>query len=571
MRSLISILFILFSVFSTMAQNLPSKGTNGKWGFRDESGNWVVKPIFDEYDGSNTFTKIKNFAVVRQCKLWGCVGVDGKFVSKLVFRNMLLAAKAGNEWNNKAERGENIYEAFDIKSQKYGFSDYEGTMLMNPIYEDVDPDYNFFKGKKLSVVKHAGCWGCVDKKGVFVTKPVLVSMEDARMAADEVANYAKLGVNVYDAFDSSNRKWGFVNYKGLWVVRPILDNVDRDYNFGGGRLFAVVKYKGKWGCVNRLSSFIVKPTYANAQAAKNAGFAWQSKNSTVIEPSQLASFDDGKLKNVNWVGGSSSSQSYVEPASQRQNNRTQTYSEPPTIQILTPKDGSDYTTSEMTFTYEVKTADGSAPQILSYVNGELHPRTKGIKRVGNQITLTLPRLDDCRVQLIAKDKNGQNSDPAVVLLHYRGNRPKPNLHVFAVGVSNYDQADLKLLHAAKDAADFTNVIKNMKTSMYVQKKPVLITDKSATDKNIKKGLSSLVNNVEQGDVVMLFFSGHGSKEGGETYFLSCNAESNDLFSSAVNFDAIRTAIKRLKDRKCRILVFMDACHSGALYGRVLKT
>ncbi|HQJ90162.1 MAG TPA: hypothetical protein PLB70_06070, partial [Paludibacteraceae bacterium] len=161
----------------------------------------------------------------------GCVGVDGKFVSKLVFRNMLLAAKAGNEWNNKAERGENIYEAFDIKSQKYGFSDYEGTMLMNPIYEDVDPDYNFFKGKKLSVVKHAGCWGCVDKKGVFVTKPVLVSMEDARMAADEVANYAKLGVNVYDAFDSSNRKWGFVNYKGLWVVRPILDNVDRDYNF----------------------------------------------------------------------------------------------------------------------------------------------------------------------------------------------------------------------------------------------------------------------------------------------------------------------------------------------------
>ena len=569
MRSIISILFFVMSVFPSLAQNRAYKDAQtGKWGFRNDAGKCVVKPIYDEYDASNTFTKIRNFAVVRSGNLWGCVGVDGVYVSKMVFRNKILAAKAGMEWNSKAKPGEVIYEAYDVKTRKYGFSDYAGEWLMNPIYDDVDPDYNFVKGNKLSVVKFDGYWGSVDKKGVFTTKPVLVSAEDARTAADEVVKYAALGTNVYDAYDATLKKWGFANYKGFWVVRPILDNVDRDYTFGGGRPFAVVRYKGKWGCVNRLASFIVKPTYMDAQSAKNAGFAWQSKNPTAISPSQLASVDDGKHKDGNMAGGQT--QTSVSP--QKENTvavlpRSQVHSTPPSLKILTPKDGSDYTTNEVTFTYEVKTADGSTPEILSYVNGELQPKTKGIKRVGSQLTLTLPRMEDCRVQLIAKDKNGQNSDPAVVLLHYRGNRPKPNLHVFAVGVSDYEQTDLELQHAAKDASDFSKVVFDMKTSMYVKKTPVLITDKNATDKNIKKGLSTLVNQVEQGDVVMLFFSGHGAKEGRETYFLSCNAESNDLFSSAVNFDAIRTAIRRLKDRKCRVLIFMDACHSGALYGQ----
>ena len=573
MKWILSILLILSSLCDVTAQNRAFKDSQtGKWGFRNEAGNVAIKPIYDEYDQGNTFTNSKHYAVVRLGDVWGCVGKDGTEVSKIIFKEKILAIKAGEEWNKKAKLGESLYQGFDKKTHKYGFADYEGNWILNPIYDEVDFDYSFFKGKKYAVVKCDGCWGSIDRTGLFVTKPVLVSENDARTANQEVTTSAKLGESIYDAYDSKNKKWGFANYLGNWTIKPIFDHVNRQYTFNSGRTFAVVKYNGKWGCVNRLGSFIVKPTYANDQAAKSAGFAWQGKNPGSINADEVKNIDDGKYKSQNLANRSNSGQSNTA----QNNNKKQTqntpqnnvvYTTPPTIKILTPKNGADYTTSELTFTYEAKTADGKAPEILAYINGELQPRTKGVKRVGTQMTLSLPRVEDCRVQLIAKDANGQNSDPAVVLLHYRGDRPKPNLHIFAVGVSDYDQEDLKLQHAAKDATDFSKVISNMHTNMYVKKAPVLITDKNATDKNIKKGLSALVNKVDQGDVVMLFFSGHGSKEGSETYFLSCNAESNDLFSSSVNFDAIRTAIKRLKDRKCRVLVFMDACHSGALYGQ----
>lgn len=573
MKWMLSVLLALLSVCSVTAQNRAVKDNQtGKWGFRNEAGNWAIKPIYDEYDQGNTFTNSKHFAVVRLGDLWGCVGKDGTYVSKLIFKEKVLAIKAGQEWNKKAKLGESLYEGYDQKSHKYGFADYQGNWILSPIYDDVDSEFSFFKGKKYAVVKCDGCWGSIDRNGVFVTKPVLVSNDDARTANQEVTVFAQLGGSIYDAYDSEQKKWGFANHAGNWAIRPIFDSVDRQYTFNSGRSFAVVKYKGKWGCVSRLGAFIVKPTYTNAAAAKGAGFAWQGKNPGSINASEVANYDDGKYKNNNLAKKTDAPKNEVapnnngKPTNQGSQNNV-VYTTPPTIKILTPKNGADYTTPELTFTYEAKTADGKAPEILVYINGELQPRTKGVKRVGTQMTLNLPRIEDCRVQLIAKDANGQNSDPAVVLLHYRGDRPKPNLHIFAVGVSDYDQEDLKLQHAAKDATDFSKVISNMHTNMYVKKAPVLITDKSATDKNIKKGLSTLVNKVEQGDVVMLFFSGHGSKEGSETYFLSCNAESNDLFSSSVNFDAIRTAIKRLKDRKCRVLVFMDACHSGALYGQ----
>lgn len=578
-KYLITLCMLALSVACIQAQK-PNRSTKtGKWGFMNGS-TWVVQPIYDNIDPTNAFGARK-YAIVQLQGKWGAVAADGKYYCKPVFATKEIALRAAKLATKGGDRSVFLSAVYDSKANKWGFVDYTGEMYLRPIYEDIDSEMSFEKGKSYTIVKLDKQWGAVDREGVMVINPFFTSKEDVRKAAKEMEMNAVLGDNIYIGLKNGVKKIGFINYLGNWVMKPVFENVDKTGLFSATNFFAVVKYKGKWGAIDRAGSFVVKPTFADMNAAKNAAKKWQANNPKAkIASSQVPNLESFAYKTPNLAAQEPQKRPdpVTKPTQPTSGNTTPEKVEPtptvthavegaPTIKILSPKDGAQYSSPEVTFTYETSTHDGSEPEIIAYINGELMPRTKGVKRVGKQITLTLPRVNDCRVQLIAKDNRGQNSDPAVVLLHYRGDRPKPALHVFAVGISDYDQPDLKLQHAAKDAEDFVNTVKTCNLSQYQSLKTAeLIQNKGASDKSIKKGLSTLVNSASQGDVILLFFSGHGAKEGAETYFLSCNAESNDLFASAVDFDIIRSALKRLKDKKCRIIIFMDACHSGSMYG-----
>lgn len=576
MKRYFLVLCLLSFLFAPLSAQKANKSTKtGKWGFMNGS-TWVVEPKFDNYDQANAFAGRK-YAIVQYQGKWGAVAADGKYYTKPVFETKELALRAAKLAVAGGAKGQFLYPVYDQTYTHWGFVDYTGEMYFRPIYEDVDPELNFSKGQNYSLVKLDGQWGFVNREGVMFINPYFISKEDAKKAIAEWSKNAVVGENIYIGMKGNVKKLGFINYLGNWVMKPVFDNVDKGAIFNATTYYAVVKYKGKWFAIDRAGNFIkdVKPQADMAQA-RAAAAAWQKRTPNAkVAASAVPNVETFTYKTPNLAA--QEPQKVPSTPTTPTKNTTPTKQDPipsatkvpgaPTISIISPKDGSQYSNPEVTFIYETTTYDGSNPEVIAYINGEKYPNTKGVKRVGKQLTLTLPRVADCRVQLIAKDNKGQNSDPAVVLLHYRGDRPKPALHVFAVGISDYDQADLKLQHAAKDAEDFMNTVQGCNLSQYKQIKTAnLIKDKSGTDKNIKKGLSTLVNTVEQGDVVLLFFSGHGAKEGAETYFLSCNAESNDLFATAVDFDIIKSALKRLKDRKCRIIIFMDACHSGSMYG-----
>lgn len=574
MRRYFLVLCLLFFLFAPLSAQKANRSTKtGKWGFMNGS-TWVVEPKFENYDQANAFAGRK-YAIVQYQGKWGAVGADGKYYTKPVFPTKETALRAAKLAVANADKSQFLYQVYDQTYNRWGFVDYTGDMFLRPIYEDVDQEHNFAKGKSYSLVKLDGNWGCVNREGVMVINPFFVTKEDAIKAIAEWTKGAVLGENIYIGMKGNVKKIGFINYMGNWVMKPVFDNVDKSAIFNANTYYAVVKYKGKWFAIDRAGNFIkaVKPQPDMAKA-KSAAAAWQSRTPNAKVPaSAVPNVESFAYKTPNLAAQESPKVTPTKPTNPTKPTKPEVIPPAtkgegaPTIRIISPKDGSQYSNPEVTFIYETTTYDGSNPEVIAYINGEKYPNTKGVKRVGKQLTLTLPRVADCRVQLIAKDNKGQNSDPAVVLLHYRGDRPKPALHIFAVGISDYDQADLKLQHAAKDAGDFMNTVQNCNLSQYKQIKTAnLIQDKNGTDKNIKKGLSNLVNTVEQGDVVLLFFSGHGAKEGAETYFLSSNAESNDLFATAVDFDIIKSALKRLKDRKCRIIIFMDACHSGSMYG-----
>lgn len=564
-RFLSFLLFICCAAMVWAATPLtPGKGSNGKWGFHNRSGQWAIQPKFDGADNNYTFTTQRAYAVVKMGDLWGCVNTEGNYITQPVLRNNRMAFEAGKYAGDSKAYG--LYDGYDAKLHLWGFTDAKGQFVIAPTFDEIDVNNNFHDNnyqadKAFAIVKLKGFWGAIDNKGYLIVKPYLITKEDALSAANEVMATAPLGKNIYTAYDPDQKKYGFVNYKGNWVVKPTFAAVDMGYTFSGNRPFAVVKYNNGWGCINAQCNFFVKPTYGKQEQARAAAYKSSGVNK-VIAASELQNFDDNKYKNclkkgaaVRITDGSETSTVAAVKA--------------PTVRILTPKDGEGYSQSNVTITYEAKTFDGSAPQVQAYVNGEL-VSTKGVQRTGKQMTLTLPRSSQnvCRIQLYAKDAKGQNSDPASITLHYIGAESKPQLHIMAVGVNNYNQTDLRLQKAANDARDFVETVEGLGLNQYDRlATTVLLTDSLATDRNIKRNLSQLVTKVNQGDVVLLFFSGHGAKEGDATYFLPVNAESNDLFSTSVNFDDIKTATRRLKDKKCRIIVFMDACHSGALYGQ----
>lgn len=167
----------------------------------------------------------------------------------------------------------------------------------------------------------------------------------------------------------------------------------------------------------------------------------------------------------------------------------------------------------------------------------------------------------------AVDSKGTMGEPQRLRLNYVGDKPKPKLHLFAVGVSDYTSKDLApLSYASKDAEDFINTIKNSNIDLYSEVSNTLLVNKNATRNNVLRDLKKLVSNVEQGDVVMLYFSGHGIKDGEDTFYMTFDSSVEDSFT-AVNFSEIRTRIRNLtEDMKCHVVLFMDACHSGAMYG-----
>lgn len=65
---------------------------------------------------------------------------------------------------------------------------------------------------------------------------------------------------------------------------------------------------------------------------------------------------------------------------------------------------------------------------------------------------------------------------------------------------------------------------------------------------------------------MLFFSGHGVKQDDERYFMTSNASAEEYYNG-LEFGFIRRRMSDMYESKlCRVLVFMDACHSGAMLG-----
>lgn len=170
--------------------------------------------------------------------------------------------------------------------------------------------------------------------------------------------------------------------------------------------------------------------------------------------------------------------------------------------------------------------------------------------------------------------NASTSSPAVasstaaVSEHgQNNNKPLRDKWALIVGISNFRDSNINLHYPAKDAKDFADFL--VKEKNFAPDHVKLLTDRTATRANILSMLGNkwLPRVAAPDDLVVIYFSGHGSSSsldvGGVNYLVAHDTDVNDLYSTAI---AMQDLTRIIKDRvhSNRVMIVLDACHSGAV-------
>ena len=180
------------------------KGENGKLGFIDEQGHWVIQPRFDGVVWIYKFSE--GLVAVRINGKYGFIDKRGNFAIQPRFDDA--------DWFSEG--------LAKVKTNgKYGFIDKRGNFAIQPRF---DSAWSFTEG--LAMVKTNDKYGFIDKQGDFVIQP---RFDDASSFSEGLAMV------------KTNDKYGFINKQGDFVIQPRFDDA---WPFFKG--LAKVQIKGKW-------------------------------------------------------------------------------------------------------------------------------------------------------------------------------------------------------------------------------------------------------------------------------------------------------------------------------------
>jgi hypothetical protein len=144
-----------------------------------------------------------------------------------------------------------------------------------------------------------------------------------------------------------------------------------------------------------------------------------------------------------------------------------------------------------------------------------------------------------------------------------------NLYVLSVGVSQYQNSRFNLKYADRDAEAFSNLWKSSEGTLYRRVIPQRLTNAQATAVNVGNTLRELIKPAKkERDTLVLFLSGHGilqlSQKSESYFFATYEVNLNELNSTALKWTTFHSILRGARVK--RILLFLDACHSGSILG-----
>ena len=143
-------------------------------------------------------------------------------------------------------------------------------------------------------------------------------------------------------------------------------------------------------------------------------------------------------------------------------------------------------------------------------------------------------------------------------------------YAVVIGIRKYqDDRIPELKYTTVDAEEIYNILTDPQYGNFPKNQVKLLIDEQATDNNIKSAIGTwLRRNTRKDDTVIIFFAGHGAPEDEKTYWVTYNANIDDLYGTALSNDEIADMLDRVEANK--MIALLDSCYSAATVNRTDK-
>ena len=221
------------------------------------------------------------------------------------------------------------------------------------------------------------------------------------------------------------------------------------------------------------------------------------------------------------------------------------------------------------YSFSLKAVDprGNAlDRLYVKVNGVPIDGIKGRKLNHTSLDTLQYRLDNLilsnganLIEVSVMNSEGISSLTRQLEVDYTGSPATSNLHVVTIGVSDYQDSEMNLRYAAKDARDLSALLSSRNNgygNVYIHQ----FLNQSATKENIlsvkQKLLSTRVD-----DEVVVFVAGHGLLDDNLDYYIATHdVDFNAPSQRGLLYDDLEGLLDGIPARKKLMLI--DACHSG---------
>lgn len=214
-------------------------------------------------------------------------------------------------------------------------------------------------------------------------------------------------------------------------------------------------------------------------------------------------------------------------------------------------------------------SDSALKELRLFVDGRL---TQSVPLDGRRqsVSVLLDPAPAARwITAQAVDRQGLESAPVAIALR-AGGRPSPapsrgTLHVLAVGTDTYDDPQVPpLALAGRDAKTFFEAARGTAGHYHGAVKGQLLLDEAELKSVLVERIAGITRDAGPADTIALFVAGHGLRdESGRFYLATAKTRMADLTGTSIAFDEIAAL---LGNSKARVVIFLDACHSGAAGG-----